>query len=188
MVLISAYSGMRREEIGALRVDDVHDDDAFAVTEGKTRAAVRRVPIHPVIKSLVARLKRDSKDGFLIPGLLTGGPDNRRSHYVGKRFTPLRRKLGFEDGALNFHTLRNAFMQRCEDKEVPESTTKLLVGHSRKKQITYGTYSPGPNFEVLRKAAAKVTFGEVDALAKAIGSKVAVTKTSKRRRTGGNIR
>lgn len=183
MAMLAAYTGMRREEVAMLRAEDVHEDDALGVTEGKTRAALRRVPIHPAIKSLVARLKGNTHDGYLIPGLLTGGPDEKRSHYVGKRFTEIRKGLGITDEALNFHTLRNAFMQRCEDAEVPESTVKLLVGHSRANEMTYGRYSPGPKFEVMRKALLKVTYGEVDALVRRLGKQAEVTKKSRRRQT-----
>jgi len=38
-----------------------------------------------------------------------------------------------------------------------ESTVKLLVGHSR-QSLTYGLYSPGTSFELLREAIEKVDF------------------------------
>lgn len=180
MTAIAAWSGMRREEIAQLKVTDVASDHAFVIREGKSAAAVRRVPIHPAIRPLVVHLVKTSRDTFLIPGLLTGGADAKRAHYVGKRFTEVKRRLGFTDTALVFHTLRNAFMQRCEDAEVPESTTKLIVGHTR-DSLTYGTYSPGPKFDALREAVAKVTFGKADALARALKGNAQVTMKSARR-------
>jgi integrase len=181
---IATYTGMRREEVASLRAEDV-ENDALTVREGKTKAALRRVPIHGALRPLISHLVSKSRDGYLIPGLLTGGADAKRSHYVGKRFGNLIRDVGFDDPALVFHTLRNAFLQRCEEGLVPESTAKLLVGHSRKKSLTYGDagggYSPGVQLETLRKEIGKVTFGKLDGYLKDISGKVNVTMKSARR-------
>lgn len=181
MVALAAYTGMRREEVASLRVEDATEDGALIVREGKSAAAVRRVPVHAALAPLVASLRDTSKDGYLIPGLLTGGMDEKRAHYAGKRFSKLKEKLGFTDSALVFHTLRNAFMQRAEEGGVPESTTKLIVGHSRQGDITYGLYSPGVKFEALREAVGKVTFGGADGFVRALAGQVKVTKKSTRR-------
>ena len=179
MVAIAAYSGMRREEIAGLRVEDVVDS-TWTVTAGKTRSAVRTVPIHPVLRPLVKSLATSSDDGFLIPGLLSGGADDKRGHMVGKRFTQLRHDLGITDEALNFHTLRNAFLQRCEEGGVPQATAKQLAGHKR-TDLTYGGYSPGGSAQLLDKAIRKVTYGDVDGLVTRTGSHVSITRRSRRR-------
>jgi integrase len=184
LTAIATYTGMRREEVASLRAEDV-ENDALTVREGKTKAALRRVPIHSALHPLITQLVIKSRDGYLIPGLLTGGSDAKRSHYLGKRFGGLIRDNGFDDPALVFHTLRNAFLQRCEEGLVPESTAKLLVGHSRKKSLTYGDagggYSPGVQLETLRKEIAKVTFGKLDGYLQEISGEVNVTMKSTRR-------
>jgi integrase len=184
LTAIATYTGMRREEVASLRTEDV-ENDALTVREGKTKAALRRVPIHNALRPLITQLVNNSRDGYLIPGLLTGGSDAKRSHYLGKRFGGLIRDTGFNDPALVFHTLRNAFLQRCEEGLVPESTAKLLVGHSRKKSLTYGDagggYSPGVQLETLRKEIAKVTFGQLDGYLQEISGRVNVTMKSTRR-------
>jgi integrase len=189
LTAIAAYTGMRREEVAALKVDDV-ENGALTVREGKTKAALRRVPIHEALRPLVDGLVTKSTDGYLIPGLLTGGADAKRSHYLGKRFGGLIRGLGFNDPALVFHTLRNSFIQRCEEASVPESSAKLLVGHSRAKSLTYGDagagYSPGVQLETLRKEVAKVTFGKLDDHLQRIADRVKVTRKSRRRRPTNN--
>lgn len=162
LAAIAAYSGMRIEEIAKLRVGDVTKDNALVIREGKTAAAVRRVPIHPTIAPLVRHLRDTSTDGFLIPGAKPGGYDSKRSHYLSRAFGFAKKRLGFTDKALVFHTLRNSFMQRCENAGVPESTVKLIVGHSRQGSMTYGLYSPGPNFEKLREGVRRVTYGKAD--------------------------
>jgi integrase len=181
--MTAAYTGARREEIALLRVSDL-EGDVLRIREGKTAAAVRSVPAHPALLPVLKRLAKTSSDGYLLPGLITGGEDAKRGHMIGKRFSYLIRKAGFSDTALTFHTLRNAFMQRCEEAGVPESTAKLIVGHSR-QSLTYGTagngYSPGVGVDTLRREVAKVTFGAVDAYVQGIAGTVAVTLKARRR-------
>lgn len=178
---IGAYTGARREEISRLKVADVSEDGALEIREGKTQAAVRRIPIHPAIAPLIEQLKSTSPDGYLIPGLLTGGADAKRGHYLGKRFTAARRKLGLSSAATVFHSFRKALAQRCEDAEIPESTIELIGGWSRGKRMSYGVYSPGAKFEVLRKALSKATYGAADAAVMRLGQSVAITTRSRRR-------
>ena len=162
-------------------MSDVTEDGALVVREGKTQAAIRRIPIHPVIQPLIERLIATTGDSYLIPGLLTGGRDHRRGHYLGKRFTNMRRLLGLDSPQTVFHSFRKALAQRCEDKEIPESTTELIGGWSRGRRMSYGLYSPGPSFETLRRAIEKVSYGEVDDLVRRLGAQVEVTMVSHRR-------
>ena len=180
MVAIAVYSGMRREEVVNLRVEDV-SGDFWSVRAGKTRSAVRTIPIHPVIQPLVESLSERSDDGYLVTGLLTGGDDNKRGHLVGKRFGSLRRRLGYTDEGLNYHTLRNSFIHRCEEAKLPLPTVKQLVGHSR-TDITYGVYSPGVSRDSLREAMESVSYGSLDDYVRLAGAEVAVTRRSRRRK------
>ena len=54
---VSLLSGMRQSEIVLMRVGDVEPDGAgglvFSIKEGKTQAAVRRVPVHSQLQELV---------------------------------------------------------------------------------------------------------------------------------------
>ena len=179
---IGAYTGMRREEICQLTLLDVTEDGGLIVREGKTAAAVRRLPIHPVLKPLISSLMETSIDHYLISGLLRGGRDHRRGHYLGKRFTKVRRKLGLGSSQTVFHCFRKSLAQRCEDKGVPESTTELIGGWSRGRRMSYGLYSPGPSFETLRESISRVSYGEVDDLVRTVGARVKITKVSRRRK------
>jgi hypothetical protein len=95
----------------------------------------------------------------------------------------VRRKLGLGGPDTVFHSFRKALAQRCEDAEVPESTVQLIGGWSRGKQMAYGVYSPGPKFEVLRKAIQKASYGEVDNVVRKLSKHVQITKKSARRRS-----
>ena len=183
LVAIALYGGLRREEIAQLKVADV-EDDCFVVREGKSRSALRSVPVHSCIRPMVKRLVATSKDGYLISGLLTGGTDEKRGHYIGKRFSYFKDRAGFTDPALCFHGLRHSFVGRAREANIPEPTTQLLVGH-RGESITYGapgkSYAPGLSIANLRKAVEAIHYGPVDALVKGTAKQVTVTRKSTRR-------
>ena len=180
LTAIATYTGMRREEIAELRVTSV-DVDVLRVEQGKTAASVRRVPVHPAIAPLIASLAASSHDGFLIPGLLRGGPDNKRSWYVGKRFGRVIRDLGITDRQLDFHALRGTFITAMEGVGVAESTMQLIVGHKR-SGMTLGTYSAGVPDSTKREAICKVSFGELDAFVRDTGANVVVKPSARARK------
>jgi integrase len=171
---------MRIEEIAAMKVEHL-TDKAFRVMEAKNENSVRYVPIHPAIKPMVSRLVETSGDGYLVSGLLTGGADGKRSHYASRYFGNFLRSHGFTDKTLTFHSLRRSFTQRCEQAEIPESTAKLLTGHSR-QSLTYGLYSPGPEFPSLETALHKIGYGDLtDKHVRELAKDIKVTEMMRRR-------
>jgi integrase len=174
LACIGAYSGMRIDEIAALTLADV-SGDAFRISKAKNTNSIRFVPIHQSLAGMVERLKETATDGFLIPGLLSGGTDDKRSHVISNRFGRFLRTKGFGDD-LDFHSLRRSFSQRCEDAGIAESTAKLLTGHAR-QSMTYGLYSPGPEWPTLIAAMQKVTYGATtDALVVSLADSAVVTR------------
>ena len=160
MAAIALYTGMRANEIAGTQLADVHAD-YIHIPEGKTDAAVRDVPIHPVIKPLVERLTEESTDGYLINGLKGGGEDGKRGHYVLKRIGATIRALKITDKAVVFHSLRNNFAQAMENAGVSENLAQQIIGH-KKQSLTFGLYSHGVDLGVLQEAVGKVTYGEID--------------------------
>jgi integrase len=80
-MLILALSGMRREELCMLRIRDC-DADAFNIRAAKTRAGIRRVPIHPDLMDVVAkRTAGKPLDAFLIHEL---GPEPAKGSLRGR--------------------------------------------------------------------------------------------------------
>lgn len=156
---ISLYSGMRLDEVCALKVADVKLDDGFMViSEGKNENSVRQVPIHRALKGTLKALIGRRTIGWLIDGLKPGGEDNKRSHSLGNRFSELKCELFPEAGRqLAFHGLRSTFITALEQAEVPTSTTELIVGHAR-QSMSYGLYSKGPGLDVLARAVGKASF------------------------------
>jgi integrase len=155
---LALVTGARLDELCALKVGDVHKrEDGWWITirEGKTDAAVREIPVHDSAAHVLAgRCKKADK--FIFEGLVAGGPDNKRSWNVSKAFGHYTRKLDLGKNRQVFHALRNTFTEAMEAAEVPESTTKLLIGHAR-QSLTYGLYSKGQRVQ-LRDAINKLHY------------------------------
>jgi integrase len=149
LVRLALVTGARLNELCSLKTSDVEkrrDGWWIVIREGKTQAAVREVPIHDSAAHVLER-RRHTQDGFLFAGLVAGGPDKRRSWNVSKVFGRYCDKLGFPDEALVFHSLRKTFTEVMEAAAVPETTIKLLIGHTR-SSLTYGSYSKGERVEL----------------------------------------
>jgi len=152
LVRVGMFSGMRLNEICALRGSDI-EEQAFVIRQGKNKNSVRRVPVHSQILPLVDGLgQRD----WLIEGLQPGGEDGKRGHEASKRFGRHKSKWGFER-ALVFHGLRMSFIAKMEAAGVPVTTAELVVGHAR-QSMSYGHYSRGLPLEQMREAVEAVNY------------------------------
>lgn len=168
MVLILLYTGARRTEIAELLKEDV-TEDRFKIHEGKTKAAARDIPIHPVIASLVKQLM-DTAGDYLIPDLKRGGVDNKRGHHFSNLFSKfLRRQVGIADKGVVLHSLRNTFITAALEAGVEAEKTERIVGH--KAHDMQSRYSRVLKFEVLQEAMGKISHGpRVAGLANQISS------------------
>jgi integrase len=90
-----------------------------------------------------------STDGYVLSGLKANA-NGTRGDAIGKRFTRLKRSLGFED-RYTFHSFRGTVITMLERAGVPEGTVQDLVGHER-STLTGSTYSGKSTFE-MRKSA-----------------------------------
>ena len=151
---IGLYTGMRLEEICAMKKADVHAD-YFDIIEGKNKNAVRQVPIHPKLKPLLKGLK--SKDDYLIGGLASISDDNKKGNNISKRFGRFTRKHVSDDKGAVYHSLRMSFTTKLEGAGVPEPTADLLTGHAR-AGMSYGRYSKSLPLETLAMAVSKVEY------------------------------
>jgi integrase len=148
LITLGAYTGARIEELCSLKVNDVNGI-SFKVADAKTTAGVREVPIHSALKTLMKRLKAESRDGYLLSGL-TFNKYGDRSNAIGKRFGRLKTAHGFSASHV-FHSLRKTLITLLEDAGVSENLAADIVGHE-KPRITYGLYSGGASLAT--KAAA----------------------------------
>jgi integrase len=166
---VAALSGMRREEIGQLRVGDCAGG-IFIVQRGKTAAARRRVPIHSELAALVGRrLQGKAMDAFLFHELQSRNPE--RTDPIGKLFTRYRRSLGIQDGTgrrslVTFHSFRRWFITRAVNAGQPPHIVSLVVGHKEgRKGMTLGRYWQGAEDDALRVCVEAVKLPRYPAIA-----------------------
>jgi integrase len=176
LLAIGAYSGMRLNEICETELADAHDTHIH-LPEPKTESSVRDVPLHPILLPLIAKLRSESTDGYLIDGLKRGGEDGKRGHYASKRFGARKRDLGVVDmyaypngrqsDRIDFHALRGTFISAMQREGVPMEVRKAITGHASSEVHieAYMTYDLG----VLAKAVQTVSYGDLDKLILNIG-------------------
>jgi len=152
MMLVAALSGMRMEEIAALRARDVVEG-GFDIPRAKTLAGQRSVPIHSRIAALVAkRTKGKAPDARLFPEIASASKLEKLAPAFSKAFTKYRRRIGVDEvpegvrgSVVDFHSWRRWFMTKAERAGVRTETVQAVVGHKR-GSLALDAYSRGPGF------------------------------------------
>lgn len=156
LIYLAAYTGARIEELCALKRADVDKSiQSFKITDAKTTAGIREIPIHKDLKQLIQKLLSESKDGFLIPSTARNN-HGKRSDPLGKRFGRLKGSLGFGP-ELVFHSIRKTVTTQLENAGVLEGVAADILGHD-KETITYGLYSGGNSMDNKMKAISNLSY------------------------------
>ncbi len=154
LIDLARWTGCRREELTALKVENVKDG-FFTIHGAKTAAGDRDVPIHAELAPVMARLMKDSTDGYVLSGL-TETKYGDRANAIGKRFGQLKTKLGHGPRAV-FHSIRGTVITQLERAGVPEGTVQDLVGHER-STLTGSVYSGKSTLEMKAAALNKLAY------------------------------
>lgn len=156
LILLGIYTGARIEELCQLKTDNVIVIDgiqSFDITDSKTKAGIRVVPLHPAINGVVKRLMDDSKDGYLVV-------TNSRSKYgirsdpMVKAFGRLKTSLGFGPDRV-YHSIRKTTITQLVRANVQGTLIAELVGHET-GQITFDVYSQGASMDQKLEAISKL--------------------------------
>lgn len=132
-ILIQCYMGWRPQEMGRLRLEDIHLDELYITGGMKTDAGKNRmVPIHSRIVDLVRKNYEKAQDlgsEYLLndPDSPKGGINITYDKYAGRFFKvmealPLKREH-------RPHDPRNTFVTRMKKAGVDPLVVKRLVGH-----------------------------------------------------------
>lgn len=154
LIRLGMYSGARIEELCSLKADDC-TEAVLKITDSKTEAGIREVPVHSMLVDVVKRLKEASTDGYLISDL-SFNKYNDRSNAIGKRFGRLKKSLGFPDKKV-FHSIRKTLVTLLENAGISENLAADIVGHE-KPRITYGLYSGGATLAVKKEALERIAY------------------------------
>lgn len=158
-VKIAGLTGCRIEEVCRLTTSHIVAENGIQslfVEEGKTDASIRKIPIHPDLKSLIDQLvKNADSEGYLIhsPG---GNKYGIRSDSIGKTFGRLKTEMGF-DSRFVFHSIRKTVITDLQHKNVKPLVIASLVGHET-GTITFDIYSEGASAKQKYEAVKKLSF------------------------------
>ena len=153
-IRMAMYTGARREELCSLKVEHV-EEDRFEIVDAKSAAGIRTVPIHRQLSKTMKRLVKDSKDGYVLSGLKPNA-NGDRGDAIGKRFTRLKKSLGFSNRH-TFHSWRGTVITMLERAGVPEGTVQDIMGHER-STLAGSTYSGKSTLEMRRDALDKLAY------------------------------
>jgi integrase len=183
LMRLALVTGARLDELCTLKATDVHKREEgwwIEIQQGKTKAAVRKVPVHDSAAHVLER--RQGSRGFLFEGLVPGGPDKKRSWNVSKAFGHYTHTLDLKEERQTFHSLRNTFVEVMEGAEVPLSTIELIIGHAR-QSLALGGYSKGQRVQ-LRDAVNKLHYAaDVMRLIRKSTREGETSKTTEKKRT-----
>ncbi len=164
LMALAALSGMRIAEACSLTVGQCAEG-IFDVRGTKTRAARRKVPIHPDLQALVDR-RREGKgpEDWLLEE--AGKPDKfgKRSPNMSAAFYRFRKRVEVDEKApgktvslVNFHSFRRWFVSEAVKAGTPVHVIRQVVGHEQpKNDVTLGTYFKGELTEAKRACVASV--------------------------------
>ena len=169
MMLIAALSGLRIEEIARLDVSSVAEG-SFYIREGKTKASIRRFPIHTSLAELIGERCAGKQLGDALFNELPvpkAGSAIERSQKAVKAFTIYRRRQGvdevpegFRQSRVDFHSFRRWFITKAEQAGQQPHIISAVVGHGR-AGMTLGRYSGGPSIEQMRAVIESVQLPEL---------------------------
>lgn len=142
VMLVGLFSGMRLNEIVSLTFGQITPHDGVVcidVSDAKTTAGVRKVPLHPRLHWLAARAKGAAPDARIWPKFTGEGPGRKPGGDAGKEFSRFKAGLGHNDRRKVFHSFRKNVVGQLERAGVPQNEVAQLVGHE-KQGLTFGTY------------------------------------------------
>ncbi|WP_049616519.1 site-specific integrase [Yersinia rohdei] len=155
VILIGLYSGMRLDEICSLKRTEIITIEGircFNITKGKTKSAIRYVPIYSKLIDIVDKYLSLTKTGeyLLTHANLIKRKDGKTGPYYSQKFTRLRNSvLPLATDRQCFHSLRGMFITELDKQGVAENRIALIVGHGRGKTESFKTYSQGSDLKEL---------------------------------------
>ncbi|WP_145569453.1 tyrosine-type recombinase/integrase [Yersinia mollaretii] len=154
VILIGLYSGMRLDEICSVKrnqVITIEGITCFNISKGKTKSAIRYVPIHSKLIDIVDKyLSLANGEYLLTHANQIKRKDGKIGPYYSQKFTRLRNSvLPLATDRQCFHSLRGMFITELDRQGVAENRIALIVGHGRGKTESFKTYSQGSDLKEL---------------------------------------
>lgn len=129
-VLLAVTTGLRRGDIEAIRLGDIHFDRNTIST--RNRKAGKAMPERPVPETIMTELANH------VAGLADGQERLFSDRFSSRRWEKTREKLGMPE--LKFHDLRKTFASLLAQRGVSTAVTQRLLEHSS-PQLTNEVYT-----------------------------------------------
>lgn len=166
--IIGLHTGMRLEEICRLQVHNFRQIDGIDIIEiapdsqwkGKTSAALRLIPIHPIMVELglldyVEKCRAGGKARLFEELKPVNGEYGRA---VTKWFARYRERCGIVEPGKVFHSFRHTLANELKQRRVPLEVSEAIIGHEG-KSMTYGRYGKDYRVDVMFDAIKQVDYG-----------------------------
>ncbi len=129
-ILLAVTTGLRRGDIGAIRIGDIHFDRNTITT--RNRKAKKAMPERPIPEQITTEL---SNHVAMLP---EGQELLFADRFSPKKWERIRRKAGLPD--LKFHDLRKTFASLLAQRSASTAVTQRLLEHST-PQLTNQVYT-----------------------------------------------
>ncbi|WP_081135687.1 tyrosine-type recombinase/integrase [Halomonas sp. BC2] len=152
-IKIAGLTGCRIEEICRLTKNHIVAENgvlSLYIEEGKTDASIRKIPIHPSLKSLIDQLVKNADDGGYLIHSSGGNQYGIRSDSISKAFGRIKRDLGY-DTRYVFHSIRKTVITSLQHNDVKPLVIASIVGHET-GTVTFDIYSEGASAKQKRDA------------------------------------
>ena len=154
LIIFGAYTGARLEEIGRLKTEHTTFDESgepigFKITEAKTAAGIREIPLHPNLVALYKQLSQSASnnDGYLFPG--GKNKYGNRLDGLSKQFGRMKSKNFTELHV--FHSIRKTMTTQLHQAGVGVEVVPYITGHEN-PSFTFSVYSAGCSFQQKQQA------------------------------------
>ena len=173
VILLTAYSGARREEICQLKVWHFKEEidpktgeviwyiDLKATDlELKRPESARWVPLHRDVLALgfiEDRINGRAPSERVFSELSTSAADDKFGDALGKKFTEYRKNIGIYEELLDMHSFRHTVSTLLIRAGVPQAHAEEYVGHkSEARKTAFSIYDEGATIVILKEAIDKL--------------------------------
>lgn len=145
LIRIGVLTGARLEEISRLQVGDIVNGE-FVIRGGKTPAAARNIPIHPVLAPMIEALTQGkAPEEYLLSDLAT--VQERRGHGLSRKVTKYRKAMGVGENInghrqadVVFHSLRKWAVTTAINAGCMIPHVQSVLGHAYGGSSTTADY------------------------------------------------
>lgn len=162
---IAMFTGLRVNEIADITWGQVRSEqgvDYLQITDAKTEAGYRKVPLHSNLRWFLQKARGGDGDP-VFPTFTPEGPAKARGGDASKLFGAWKMGLGVTPRRYVFHSARKNVTAVMEENSVPANVWARIIGHE--PGFTYKIYNPhGLTLAKSREIIELISYPDVEML------------------------